>query len=414
MNLILPLVTGLFGKKEPQLRLLRSSLNINEEQFAEWLSGFVDAEGNFQVFIDRHYVRVLFRIVLHIDDIQILYLIKNNLSVGTVRTSGDHCVYSIGKVTDLINNLIPILDKHTLLTTKYFDYLDFKKVVNLLNVSSTSNIQGTELIKVKEILNQMNSGRNNYDYSLIPSLTIKPYWLLGFIEGEGTFGFKNLVPYFQIGQHARNLIVLDNITTFIKSLPKGFNFSNFNTKLELSKTLHKSTNVYVIVLSNIDALHDYFVPFLLSMHFQTRKSIDFIYWCLAIHLHKYGYFYTSEGRSLVLNISKSINTARYSNKPNPVKLIGLDEINKILSIDLPIKLTPEMNHLILSQRFAKLISSRSVWVYDNGKLVTGSPFASYAEAQGSIGISRTSVVVRRNIDTGKLYLQRYSFYSNKQ
>ena len=114
MNLILPLVTGLFGKKEPQLRLLRSSLNINEEQFAEWLSGFVDAEGNFQVFIDRHYVRVLFRIVLHIDDIQILYLIKNNLSVGTVRTSGDHCVYSIGKVTDLINNLIPILDKHTL------------------------------------------------------------------------------------------------------------------------------------------------------------------------------------------------------------------------------------------------------------------------------------------------------------
>ena len=129
----------------------------NSSSAAEWLSGFVDAEGNFQVFFDRHYVRVLFRIVLHIDDIQILYLIKNNLSVGTVRTSGDHCVYSIGKVTDLINNLIPILDKHTLLTTKYFDYLDFKKVVNLLNVSSTSNIQGTELIKVKEILNQMNS-----------------------------------------------------------------------------------------------------------------------------------------------------------------------------------------------------------------------------------------------------------------
>ncbi len=59
---------------------------------------------------------------------------------------------------------------------------------------------------------------------------------MGFIEGEGTFGFKNLVTYFQIGQHARNLIVLDNITAFIKSLPKGFNFSNFNTKLELSKT----------------------------------------------------------------------------------------------------------------------------------------------------------------------------------
>ena len=417
MNSLLPVVNGLFGVKEGSAACFsenRTTNIIKESQFSEWFSGFVDAEGNFQVFLDRDYVKVLFRIVLHIDDIQILYSIKNNLGLGTVRTSGEYCVYSIGKVKDLVNNLIPILDKHTLLTTKYFDFLDFKKVVNLLNASSTSKIQGTDLIIVKEIINRMNSRRNVYDYSLIPSLTIKPYWLLGFIEGEGTFGFKNLVPYFQIGQHARNLIVLDNITAFIKSLPKGFNFSNFNTKLELSKTLNKSTNVYVIVLSNIDALHDYLVPFLLSMNFQTRKGIDFIYWCLAIHLHKYGYFYTSEGRSLVLEISKSINKARYSNNPNPVKLIELDQINKVLSIDLPIKLNPEMKHLVLSQRFAKLITSRSVWVYDSGKLVTGSPFASYSEAQHAIGISRTSVAVRRNVDTGKLYLQRYLFYSNKQ
>ena len=92
----------------------------------------------------------------------------------------------------------------------------------------------------------------------------------------------------------------------------------------------------------------------------------------------------------------------------------IDQINKVLSIKLPVKLTPDMNHLITSQKFAKLITSRSVWVYDNGKLVIGSPFDSYAEAQTAIGISRTSVAVRRNIDTGKLYLQRYSFYSNKQ
>nr|WGO76451.1 LAGLIDADG homing endonuclease [Lentinula edodes] len=170
----------------------------------------------------------------------------------------------------------------------------------------------------------MNSGRNVYVYSLIPFLQIIPYWLLGFIEGEGTFGFKNLVPYFQIGQHARNLIVLDQIIGYIKSLSKGLNFSNFTTKIELSKTLNKSTDVYVIALSNIDALHehDYLVPFLLSINFLriSRKSVDFIYCCLSIHLHKYGYyyfyFYIPEGISLVIVISKSIKTARYSNKPN--------------------------------------------------------------------------------------------------
>lgn len=83
------------------------------------------------------------------------------------------------------------------------------------------------------------------------------------------------MPYFQIGQHARNLIVLENIIVYIKSLKKGFNFSNLETKLEMSITLHKGTDVYVIVLSNIDALHDYLVPFLLSMNFQSRKSVDF-------------------------------------------------------------------------------------------------------------------------------------------
>ena len=34
------------------------------------------AAGNFQVFMDRKYVRVMFRIRLHVDDVAILYRIK--------------------------------------------------------------------------------------------------------------------------------------------------------------------------------------------------------------------------------------------------------------------------------------------------------------------------------------------------
>lgn len=44
----------------------------------------------------------------------------------------------------------------------------------------------------------MNSGRTDFNYSLIPKIVVNPFWLLGFIEGEGTFGFKNLSPFFQI------------------------------------------------------------------------------------------------------------------------------------------------------------------------------------------------------------------------
>lgn len=40
---------------------------FSKEEFKQWLVGFIDAEGNFQVFMDRNYVRVMFRINLHID-----------------------------------------------------------------------------------------------------------------------------------------------------------------------------------------------------------------------------------------------------------------------------------------------------------------------------------------------------------
>ena len=71
----------------------------------------------------------------------------------------------------------------------------------------------------------MNSGRTEYNYSLIPKIVVNPFWLLGFIEGEGTFGFKNLSPFFQLGQHIRSLYVLEAIANYLQSIPKGFKFS---------------------------------------------------------------------------------------------------------------------------------------------------------------------------------------------
>lgn len=70
-----------------------------------------------------------------------------------------------------------------------------------------------------------------------------------------------------------------------------------------------------------------------------------------------------------------------------------------------------MSHLHLAQAFSSLVTVRNIWVYDNGRLINSQPFTSYAAAQEAIGIPRASVAVRRNIDTGKAYLNRYTFYS---
>lgn len=75
-------------------------------------------EGNFQVFLDRHYLRAIFRIRLHIDDIAILYKIKEFLGVGNVSVHGSNCLFSITNIRDMQKVLIPLLDKYNLFTTK--------------------------------------------------------------------------------------------------------------------------------------------------------------------------------------------------------------------------------------------------------------------------------------------------------
>ena len=154
--------------------------------------------------------------------------------------------------------------------------------------------------------------------------------------------------------------------------------------------------------------------FFLGLRFQTRKFTDFQYWAVALHLHKFGYFYTREGRALLSAIAKSINSSRYSTNPDgPVIQPSLRLIQKLLATLPLVELTPQMTHLMLSKAYtvAKGKSEYIVYVYHYGALLLGSPFTTYADAHEAIGVARSSRAIGRTIDTGKLYLGRYRFYS---
>ena len=62
-------VLNLFKKSKP--------LPLDKKEFSKWLTGFIDGEGNFQVFLDRNYLRVMFRVRLHKEDINLLKKYKN-------------------------------------------------------------------------------------------------------------------------------------------------------------------------------------------------------------------------------------------------------------------------------------------------------------------------------------------------
>lgn len=66
--------------------------------------------------------------------------------------------------------------------------------------------------KILDIKKNMNDFRTNYDGYIISSYMISKNWLVGFVEGDGTFYFSNSTAVFGITQKDKQ--VLEAISIF--------------------------------------------------------------------------------------------------------------------------------------------------------------------------------------------------------
>jgi hypothetical protein len=140
----------------------------------EWLLGFVDGEGCFHIGINNNKSMRLgkqiipeFTIVQHVRDVNLLYSIKDYLKCGIVQSNrgkndiklnqSPRWCYRVRAIKDLNQIIIPFFDKHSLLTTKQKDFLDFKTVVNMINLRKHLTLEGLE--RIKYIKNRMNKNR---------------------------------------------------------------------------------------------------------------------------------------------------------------------------------------------------------------------------------------------------------------
>ena len=81
--------------------------------------------------------------------------------------------------------------------------------------------------------------------------------------------------WYLVGQHSTPIIM--QICDYLSSFCNIFNFTVNCPQLKPSKTLNQDTKVLTIPLQNIDSLHDILAYNLISIEFQTRKRIDFMY-----------------------------------------------------------------------------------------------------------------------------------------
>lgn len=409
------------------VRNFSTKLSVNNseisEEFLSWFSGFTDGEGNFSIMLDRTYIRFRFKINLHIDDLEVLNVIKSNLNIGKiiVEEKRNSCAFVVQSFSELKDVLCPIFTNFPLHTSKKLDFQDFYTAILIRAKSKNENLSDLDKEKILSIKEGMNLCRTVFKYDIAgPQIIINPNWFIGFIEAEGTFGIKTGSSlYFQVAQKITSHDCLDAIKTFLAGLynseiPKNSDILPVN----VTSATNIRTNVISIVISNADALYYHILPWLDHSKFYSRKHVDFKLWKIALILKIKGYYYLTEGKNLFLDISDVLNK-RYSTDNNLVDINKAIEniyerFYKLSQIEPPFNVKLFNSHVDNARKFRlanKSDQPRTVYIYTNEGLIEGSPFASFSLAHKALGLKSSSNTCNRYIDTNKFYKGKYLFSS---
>jgi hypothetical protein len=133
-----------------------------------WLAGFASGEACFTVNIYKsktklgEAVQLKFDLAQHSRDSKLLTSLQNLLGYGSVNKHSQNAVmFSATKFSDFMECLIPFFDKYQIIGVKYEDYLDFKKVAQLMEKKAHLTIEGLE--DIRRIKAKMNRGRLQLD-----------------------------------------------------------------------------------------------------------------------------------------------------------------------------------------------------------------------------------------------------------
>ena len=332
----------------------------DRRSFIEWFVGLCEAESNFLIRIRRNEKKevsgfeFIFRIALHQDDKKVLEYIKDVLGSGRLNTERSTLVFTISKLSDIETILIPLFDEFPLNTTKYLDYLNFKKAFFIFrNRESTLSLQDySSIIKLKD---SMNDKRVNFISPESHSIKITGNYLVGLLEGDGSFYLnkQDMTSRVSLVTTSVNKLVLEKIREFLLNLLDEHSLMLGSTTKLINifekKTKNNYKSISVLEISQIDFICNILIPYLDSIEFRTKKFKDYLDFKTIAFLILEGKYLTTKGKELIIKLGDTMNNNRLSTNSNP---LILDETTKS-ELDILIKSEPLIE--IDSEGRAKII-----------------------------------------------------------
>ena len=363
--------------------------SLSDEDFNEWFRGFTDAEGCFSIQNIDNRFKFIFTICLHVAEVPLIHKIFERLCVGNIHIRSSTVNYTISNKEGLAK-IFSILDKKSLNTTKYLNYITFRQAYDLYANRGSRFVEKELKGKILSLKDQMNKKRVNFDLPLSHSVNISRYWLLGFIEGDGFFSV-NRSDYsvkFGIGQIYYEYHVMEEIKTFLLNLPGVYLVKRNNSNIVKLETYNQAKGrdynyMMQLLINQRDFFTNVLTPFLDELTWLSKKAKDYEDWKLVLHILNQGKHFTDEGKELIELIYGNMNSRR----THLSEITELDEERENLKI-----------------RTLNLLSTPSNYeVQPDGRILVKST-GTYLRGRGNVGVDVFDA------DNGK---QVYSFDSIK-
>uniref|UniRef100_A0A896YSW9 LAGLIDADG endonuclease n=1 Tax=Coniophora puteana TaxID=80637 RepID=A0A896YSW9_9AGAM len=288
--------------------LLRIMTNFNFTN--DWLAGFIEADGSFVVsFEDKaNGIPVRPRPILNLTQSKVEYemfkALQEYLGVGRVQTNRDNVTLVISSTKELVEVIIPILDKYTLQGNKFITYQIFRQVCLMMYNKEHLTLEGTLKIlelayfmnkdtslrteETKEVLlNKLRSKNSslptNYKPELPEARESSPMsleFIRGLVEGDGSFNIGFRTDRRRISVNFTVVLELASIS-LLHELVKYFNCGNVYTL---------KSNAARYQVQNLDDFITKVLPILRDVKFNTIKQTHFeIFAQVCQHIHTNGY-----------------------------------------------------------------------------------------------------------------------------
>ena len=289
---------------------------------------------------------------MHIDDYNVLESIQESLGIGKVYTSKNEATFVV-TAKEEVKIIIDILNKNSLNSTKYFNFLSFKKAFELY--TNTGNYSTDDLNKQIELIkSNMNSKRFDFKLPEYHKIRITNYWLLGFVEGDGSFTLIRNNKYklrFDISQSSKDLLLMVEIKNYFNHLAiKLHNSESYKENLFINKSSEGLPfNMSYLTIKNQLYIVNVLIPLFDSMVWLTKKELDYKDWKVVLKFRDLGLHYTKDGLKVIGQIFNQMNNNRLTS-------------NKILSEDEKVLLQKDINRLLAEPSNLEVKDGNKVWI----------------------------------------------------